>query len=100
MSYPFNTRALGHGLLTEIDNERWKKKRSIFNHGFQRSFLMNCLNEFNESSNIFMEKLRTVADGKTITVLGKEINRMALDIIANVILFTTKRSFFYLLKIN
>lgn len=83
-AYSFNTRMLGKGLLTQIDNESWKKKRSVFNHGFQRSFLMNSLKEFNDNSNFLMEKLRTMADGKTKVVLANEINRMALDIIANV----------------
>ena len=35
----FGVRALGDGLVTMIDHERWRHKRAIFNHGFQRRFL-------------------------------------------------------------
>lgn len=45
---------------------------------------MSCLKEFNSKTDILMDKLRTLADGKTQVVLFKEINRMTLDIISSV----------------
>nr|QUF59386.1 cytochrome p450 CYP3049C1 [Brachionus angularis] len=84
IGFPFYERFMGLGLVTETDNERWKKRRAVFNPGFHRGMLMNCLKEFNNKTNILMEKLRTLADDKTQVVLFKEINRMTLDIISSV----------------
>lgn len=45
---------------------------------------MDCLKEFNSKADLLMEKLRKQADGKTLVYLGKEMNYVALDIIASV----------------
>lgn len=45
---------------------------------------MNCLKEFNSKSDALMEKLRKVADNKTVVLLGREMNYVALDAIAAV----------------
>lgn len=42
------------------------------------------MKEFNEKGNILMQKLRHLADGETIVHIGKEMNAIALDIIASV----------------
>jgi hypothetical protein len=36
VGYPYSERFLGNGLITDTNQERWKKKREIFNHGFHR----------------------------------------------------------------
>jgi hypothetical protein len=36
VGYPYNERYLGTGLITEPDNNRWKKRRALFNPGFHR----------------------------------------------------------------
>nr|UOU03258.1 cytochrome P450 3049A1 [Brachionus rubens] len=82
IAFPLNTRALGNGLVTELDKDKWKKSRALFNHGFQRNVLMKCMKEFDDKNNVLMEKLRTLADGKTVVTLFTEINKFALDVIA------------------
>nr|ATW72316.1 cytochrome p450 CYP3049A4 [Brachionus calyciflorus] len=82
LAYPFKSRALGKGLVTQIDKEKWKKSRALFNHGFQRSVLMQCFKEFDDKANIVMEKLRSQADGKKLVTLFPEINKFALDVIS------------------
>ena len=42
------------------------------------------MNEFNQKGDILIEKLRSLADGKTVFALFKEINHAALDAIASV----------------
>lgn len=46
---------------------------------------MDCLKEFNSKADILMEKLRKQADGKTVIQIGREMNYVALDVIASVI---------------
>nr|UOU03252.1 cytochrome P450 3049C1 [Brachionus rubens] len=84
IGFPYEQRFMGLGLVTDTNEQRWKKRRAIFNPGFHRSVLMNCLKEFNLKTDILMEKFRTLADGKTEISLFKEINRMTLDIISSV----------------
>lgn len=75
---------MGQGLVTDLDNQNWKKSRALFNHGFHRNVLINYVTEFNEKCDILMENLRTKCDGKTIISMNYELNRFALDVISNV----------------
>nr|ARQ84122.1 cytochrome P450 [Brachionus plicatilis] len=84
MAFPFNERALGTGLTTEIDKEKWKPVRALFNHAFQRNILKTFFDDFNEKSNLLMEKLRSKPDGKTLVTMFPELNKFALDIISSV----------------
>ena len=36
---------MGNGLVTELDNEKWKNRRALFNPGFHRGYiyLLNSL---------------------------------------------------------
>lgn len=45
---------------------------------------MTSLNEINSKADILLERLRSLADGKTSVNLFDEINHAALDIIASV----------------
>jgi hypothetical protein len=36
-AYPYNARFLGNGLLTELNFDKWKHRRAIFNQGFHRT---------------------------------------------------------------
>lgn len=97
---------MGLGLVTDCNEERWKVRRgiekiiynlylfyflnnqiqkiAIFNPGFHRTVLLDCLKEFNSKTNILIEKLRLKADGKTKISFYQEINRLTLDIIGSV----------------
>jgi cytochrome P450 len=41
--FPFNERYLGFGLVTEPGNESWQRRRSFFNPGFHRKYLLIIL---------------------------------------------------------
>jgi hypothetical protein len=45
---------------------------------------MNCVNEFNNKTDLLMERFKLLADGKSTVALFNEINHAALDIIASV----------------
>ena len=53
------------------------------------SVLKNSANEFNIKADILMERLRSLADGKTSFKLFPEINHATLDVIATVKKFTS-----------
>ena len=36
VGFPYSERFLGNGLITDTNQERWKKKRELFNHGFHK----------------------------------------------------------------
>lgn len=42
------------------------------------------MDEFNAKSDILMNKLRTLADGKTVFRMLDELNNLTLDVIASV----------------
>lgn len=48
------------------------------------SNLDNWVKEMNDKSDILMEKLRLLADGKQLVTLYRKINRFALDVISSV----------------
>lgn len=42
------------------------------------------MDQFNQHGDIFMEKMRSLADGKTLITFATEINNFAMDVIASV----------------
>ncbi len=87
VGFPYNERYLGRGLITEVDKSRWQTKRGRLNSAFHRKPLIEYLDDFNTKCDILIERLRTLADGKTVVTVFNEVNHAALDIIANVSLF-------------
>ena len=51
------------------------------------SVLLDFVKEFNNKADILLERLRTMADGKTSINLFEELNKATLDAIANVNMF-------------
>nr|ATW72322.1 cytochrome p450 CYP3049F2 [Brachionus calyciflorus] len=84
VGFPYNERYLGNGLLSNTDSESWKKRRNLFNNGFHRNILMNSIEEFNTKVDSLLVRLRLLSDGCTKITLFKEINHMALDVIASI----------------
>lgn len=84
IGYPGGERFMGDGLVTEIDHDKWKARRALFNPGFHRQILMKFMTEFNSKADILVNFLKSKADGKTEITLLDEFNHTALDIIASV----------------
>ncbi|XP_038073598.1 cholesterol 24-hydroxylase-like [Patiria miniata] len=82
--YVFGQRFLYHGLLTETDIPKYLKRRALFSPAFHRSYLMNLMGSFNESTDILINKLAEKADGKTTVYMLDELNQVTLDVIAKV----------------
>lgn len=84
VGYPFGYRMMGRGLLTQVDHDAWQKRRALLNPAFHRKYLMNLMTSFNESCDLFLEKLDKMADGKTIVDMADEFARVTLDVIGKV----------------
>jgi len=80
----FGQRFLGTGLVTNVDNESWKKRRVILNPAFHRKSLKDLMDSFNSTANILLEHLGTMADGKTEVCMCDQFARAALDVICKV----------------
>jgi cholesterol 24(S)-hydroxylase len=80
----FGARFLGRGLVTEKNHALWLKRREIFNPAFSRNYLKTCIGQFNASSDLMVDYLRSKADGKTNVRLLQELNKATIDIIAKV----------------
>lgn len=84
LGYPFGQRLAGRGVLNEVDHGVWQKRRALLNPAFHRRYLMNLMSSFNDSCNLFLEKLDEMADGKTVVNMADEFARVTLDVIGKV----------------
>ncbi|XP_072025463.1 cholesterol 24-hydroxylase-like isoform X2 [Amphiura filiformis] len=84
VGYIYGSPLMGKSLVTEIDHEVWMRKRAICDPAFHRKSLRSSMNQFNSCGDLLVQKLSTMADGKTEVVLLDQLNRVALDIIAKI----------------
>ncbi|XP_022087544.1 cholesterol 24-hydroxylase-like isoform X2 [Acanthaster planci] len=78
------TRFLGNGLITETVPTKHAKRRTLFNPAFHRKYLISLMDQFNFSADVLVNRLVTLADGKTEVAMLDEFNRLTLDVIAKV----------------
>nr|UOU03248.1 cytochrome P450 3049E2-2 [Brachionus rubens] len=84
IGFPFGERFMGNGLLTELNLKRWRHRRSLFNHGFKKSVLVESLAQFNTKGNLLVKKLYSMSNNEESFSIFYEFNRMTLDVIAKV----------------
>ena len=102
-------RFLGCGLVTLLDYETWKPRRSLYDPAFTKrytptlrihaikfsevshdfpcinnSYLKGLIPSFNKCVDQFLEKLKPLADGKTQVPMVEEFATLTLDIICKV----------------
>lgn len=83
-AYLFGQRLLGGSLLSEVDHKSWKKKRAHLNPAFHHKFIANLMDQFNQSCDLFLNKLLKLADGETEISMAEELVRLALDVVGKV----------------
>ena len=98
LSYLFGQRAIGRGILTEIDHDIWRHKRAMLNPAFHRRYLMNLMAPFNSICDDFLENLRNYANGKTPVRMVDEFARVTLDIIGKVFMMPQFKFDFFLIN--
>nr|AHL88994.1 cytochrome p450 3049B2 [Brachionus koreanus] len=82
IGFPYGSRYMGTSLVTSLDNVRHRHRRHIMNPAFSRQALNSFMDELNAKSDVLMNKLRNLADGKTTIRMLDELNNLTLDVIA------------------
>ncbi|XP_046841639.1 cholesterol 24-hydroxylase-like isoform X2 [Xenia sp. Carnegie-2017] len=77
----FGERAMGRSLLTNLNDEQWQHRRSLMNPAFHRLYLRNLMCHFNSSTDIFLAKLRNVAENGMYVKMADEFSLVTLDVI-------------------
>lgn len=80
----FGERMLGGGLLSEVSEEEWHWKRATLDPAFHRPNLMALIDNFTTVCDSFLQRLETLADGKTEVSMAEELVRINLDMVAKV----------------
>lgn len=80
----FGERMLGGGLLSEVSEEEWRWKRTTLDPAFHRPSLMGLMDNFTAICDSFLQRLETLADGKTVVSMAEELVRINLDMVAKV----------------
>lgn len=75
----FGERMLGQGLLSEVSEDEWHWKRATLDPGFRRPSMMGMMDSFNSICDSFLQRLETLADGKTEVSMAEELVRINLD---------------------
>jgi len=75
---------LCHVFQCQVDHQSWKKKRACLNPAFHHKYLSNLIGQFNQSCDLFLDKLSMVAEGETEVSMADELVRLALDVVGKV----------------
>ncbi|XP_041469505.1 cholesterol 24-hydroxylase-like [Lytechinus variegatus] len=80
----FGERFMGNGLVSQTDHEKWHTRRALLNPAFNRKYLMQMMDLFNDSATRLRDHLVPLADGKTLVKMLDHFNDVTLDVIAKV----------------
>ena len=80
----YKCRFLGSGLFTIPDYDTWKPRRRLYDSAFKKSYLEGILPAFNDSVDLFIEKLRPSADGVTPVLMKQHLSEVTMDVISKV----------------
>jgi cholesterol 24(S)-hydroxylase len=84
ISYVYDERAAGRGILTETDPIAWQRKRAMLNPAFHRRYLMNLMPAFNEICDQFLDRIGSFADKNKQVNMAEEFSRVTLEVIGKV----------------
>eukprot|EP00057_Strongylocentrotus_purpuratus_P013791 XP_011668265.1 PREDICTED: cholesterol 24-hydroxylase [Strongylocentrotus purpuratus] len=80
----FGERFMGYGLLSEVNHEKWHTRRALLNPAFNRKYLKQMMDLFDESATRLRDHLIPLADDKTLVRMLEHFNNVALDVIGKV----------------
>ena len=84
IGFVFGERGMGYGLVTNIDEVSWQKRRHIMNPAFHRKCLKDFMSNFNDVSNRFLVHMGKIAHaGKPVSMV-QEFAKATLDAISQV----------------
>ena len=84
LGFIYGERGLGSGLLSNVDEPSWRKRRRIMNPAFYRKCLKDFLRNFNNVCDRFLVRMNTVVDdGKPVSMVS-EFGKVTLEAISEV----------------
>ena len=64
----FGQRGIGYGIVTNVDDLSWRKKRHVMTPAFHRKCLKDFMTNFNDVSDRFLTHMGEVADVVNLSV--------------------------------
>ena len=84
LGFIFGERAIGYGIVANIEEGSWRKRRRIMNPAFHRQCLKDFMTNFNNVSNRFLVHMGKIADsGKDVSMVD-EFGKATLEAISQV----------------
>ena len=84
MAFIFGQRGIGYGLVANIDDISWRKRRRIMNPAFHRQCLKDFITNFNNVCNRFLIHMGKVADSSKVVSMVDEFGKATLEAISQV----------------
>ncbi|XP_028406656.1 cholesterol 24-hydroxylase-like [Dendronephthya gigantea] len=84
VGFIYGERGVGYGLVTNTNEESWRKHRQIMNPAFHRKSLKEFISNFNDVSDLFLTRMDTVVDGGQPTSMVQEFGKVTLEVISQV----------------
>lgn len=84
IGYTYGIRLVGHGIFSQIDEDKYRHQRNILNPAFTKHYLESMLRHYNEVADTLIDNLIRAADGKTVVQMYDKVQKTTLDVIAKV----------------
>ena len=84
MGFIFGQRGIGYGIVANIDDISWRKRRRIMNPAFHRQCLKDFITNFNNVCNRFLIHMGKVADSSKVVSMVDEFGKATLEAISQV----------------
>ena len=84
LGFIFGERAIGYGIVANIEGGSWRQRRCIMNPAFHRQCLKDFMTNFNNVSNRFLVHMGTVADSGKVVSMVDEFGKATLEAISQV----------------
>ena len=84
LGFVYGERGMGYGLVTNTDEDSWRKRRHLINPAFHRKRLRDFMSNFNNVCDRFLARMDTVVDDGKPTSMVQEFAKVTLEAISQV----------------
>ena len=84
LGFIYGERGVGYGIVTNTDEDSWRKRRHLMNPTFHRKRLRDFMSNFNNVCDRFLARMDTVVDDGKPTSMVQEFAKVTLEAISQV----------------
>lgn len=84
LGFVYGERGMGRGILTNVDETLWQKRRHLMNPAFNRKCLKEFMMNFNAVSNRFLVRMNQIAQCGDAVSMVQEFAKVTLEVISQV----------------